>query len=492
MRGYVVLAVGSALLACGSPIAEAPLSGAEIASAELTGVDGSHDSADTRCNVVLRSMNRRDNGTGGYLTDESGRWRWFAEIDVSEAATGEDDVPALLFQVGSDPNWYSAPAVRVNDAPGFTRWVASPGMIGEGISGTSLTRVHIRAIPYLTLSGGGRLFDHNRIGDPGAAYDLSWSDGHLAISEDAAICPPPTPPGGLDRAGTATLSLALDGTITQDGALLAGTRVRVNYDIERLPNCRGTHNGFPAWNVIAYARFLPSGEVVQGDVRAFRTQSGVPTNQGYSVPFHFTVPAGSTRFELWFQNFTGAGSSCQAWDSQNGHNYGFDLLPAVGWIGEASTVFSRATGGCDGGAPTGAGFNYDTWVRQRAAARNLCFQVWQAGVTDRDNPNLWRQIDVEAHYRFSPNAPFRTAFVSYLDRIGNNARYRFDVGAFDPFRWGAPCEGIQTTPSADGQYDEAHMELYFTANGVFLGAGPDQPYAGVFQDYRGSLAGRCP
>jgi hypothetical protein len=36
------------------------------------------------------------------------------------------------------------------------------------------------------------------------------------------------------------------------------------------------------------------------------------------------------------------------------------------------------------------------------------------------------------------------------------------------------------------------MELYFTANGVRLSAPGDQPFIGLFDDYRGTLSGRCP
>lgn len=494
MKAHIVTGFAAAtLLACGpdaGPSEVQPAGG--IATAELTGVDGTRDSADQACNVVLRTMTRRTNDHGGYLEDSQYRWLWFATIDVSAAAVAEGAVPALLYQVGSDRNWYSIDATLVTSGPTYSRYEAAPGLIHEGISGTGITRTHILAIPYLRLAGGGRLFDHNRVRDPGASYDLSWSNGELTIQDDAAICPLPAPPSVLNASHTATLAFALDGSVTQSGALLAGSELRVDYDIGRLPTCRNTHNGFPAWDLVAHARFLPSGATVQGSVRAFWASFGVPTAQGYSVPFQTHIPAGTTSVELWFENTSGAGSQCVAWDSVGGENYRYSTLPPVGWIGEPSVIFSRSLFGCDGGSALSTEFHFDTWVRQRAAVKNICFQVWQPGTTDRDNPNLWREINVEAHYRFSPDQPWRSTFVGQLDRVGNNARYRFDANALDPFRWGAPCENTPTTVTADGQYDRARMELYFTANGVILSAPGDQPFIGLFDDYRGTLSGRCP
>mgnify|MGYP002132643616 CR=1 FL=1 len=79
--------------------------------------------------------------------------------------------------------------------------------------------------------------------------------------------------------------------------------------------------------------------------------------------------------------------------------------------GDGAVVISRAT--CNNGLacdadrrPLTPGWTYETWARQRAAIRTLSFDVWKAGVTDRDNPDLWRQLDVQMRYRFGTTGAF--------------------------------------------------------------------------------------
>ncbi len=330
------------------------------ADAPLVGVDGSGDSADTNCHVVLRSMARIPNNTGGYVTRNHTNWVWRAVIDVSNVAVAEGDVPSVLYRPAGSDGWKSVDAVAQTSSGGFTRFVAEvwEGMPTEGMSGTALRNTRVPVIPYLKLTQGGRLFDHNRIGDPMGSYVISGEAG-LAIGEDPAVC-------------------------TQ----------------------------------------APSG----------------------------------TR-------------------------------PPVGWIGNAVVAISRAAGApCDDGVPMGDGFTYGTWARQRAARRNVCFEVWQQGVTDRANPDIWQQIDVQVHYRYSANDAWQSAYVSMVDRVGNNARYALDLSGLDPFR-PYHCTTEAYAASANGQYDEAGLEFYFTANGSTLVAGSGASFRGTYQDYR---TNHCP
>ena len=41
----------------------------------------------------------------------------------------------------------------------------------------------------------------------------------------------------------------------------------------------------------------------------------------------FTIPAGTTKVELWFQNSSGGSSTCVDWDSLGGFNYTFSVAP---------------------------------------------------------------------------------------------------------------------------------------------------------------------
>src|SRR5690606_24891531 len=107
------------------------------------------------------------------------------------------------------------------------------------------------------------------------------------------------------------------------------------------------------------------------------------------------------------------------------------------WIGEAKYAISRAT--CAGGAcaedlrPLEGGFFFDSWAKQRAAITAGYFEVWQPGVTDFDNPDLWRELDVRIYYRFDPSGPFSWRWVDFQERAGNNARYSFSLRELDPF-----------------------------------------------------------
>lgn len=115
----------------------------------------------------------------------------------------------------------------------------------------------------------------------------------------------------------------------QGGELRQGGTFDVYFDLDRLPACRGTHNGHPAWDLVGYARFLPGGQLVEGSMRELVTDNGRPTNEAHERLWTLSAPADATAVELWFRNYTGAGSSCEAWDSNWGANYRFELWPAA-------------------------------------------------------------------------------------------------------------------------------------------------------------------
>ena len=114
----------------------------------------------------------------------------------------------------------------------------------------------------------------------------------------------------------------LSGTLRQGGDLV------INYNLDRLGKCRGTHNGNPAWDIVAHVRFSPGGQHQQGSVRTLDAPNGVPrTNSATSAALTVKIPAGATSAAIWFHNYTGAGSSCQAWDSNFGANYTYQISP---------------------------------------------------------------------------------------------------------------------------------------------------------------------
>jgi hypothetical protein len=103
----------------------------------------------------------------------------------------------------------------------------------------------------------------------------------------------------------ATIFFRPDWSDERIGALRAGEQLKIEYDAARLPECRASRYGQPAWTITASVRFHPGGQEQSGPV-----QGG---------PLEVTVPAGTTQVELWFYNSDVHG--CKAWDSRYGQNY---------------------------------------------------------------------------------------------------------------------------------------------------------------------------
>lgn len=291
----------------------------------------------------------------------------------------------------------------------------------------------------------------------------------------------------------ATVVFHANWTTEVRGKLERGRRLKILYAPARA-KCQGTAYGQPAWSVNAWYRWN-GGEVRSVQVAGMRSD---PSAAEPSIALDRTG-----RLEMWFQNNDRWG--CNEYDSQFGQNYVFSVGEptndnAPGWVGNASYVIDRQT--CNGGACAGSwkplegGFLYETYARQRAAVRQAGFEVWKEGVTDRDNPDLWQQLDVQVHRRFVGEQNFVTEYVSFDGRWGNNAHYALDLRALDPFaypaganiRTAADCPKYRLTRDASGQYVEAELELYFTVNGTELRPAAGGTFKGRYQDYLGNFA----
>lgn len=311
-----------------------------------------------------------------------------------------------------------------------------------------------------------------------------------------AACAPAAEADGADLA-TSESALGEAATITFDaafgerlaGSLQKGKRVRITYDASRLTACRGEMYGKPAWSITGYYR------LGGGDVRSFEA-GGLSPSGGASAPTLALDRAGD--LEIWFQNTSRWG--CSAFDSDFGRNYHFTVKPSAsepGWVGNPRFVTARQTCGygdaCEGDLrPVEGEILYDTWVRQRAAIRELTFEVWKEGVTDRDNPDLWKQLDVQVHARVAETGPWTAAYVSFDRRLGNNARYALDLGALDPLQGVAGIQDASQCPAfplaKSGGYVEAVVDLYFTVSGVELRPEGGGAFRVRYQNYASSFA----
>src|SRR5207249_7336315 len=132
---------------------------------------------------------------------------------------------------------------------------------------------------------------------------------------------------------------------------------------------------------------------------------------------------------------------------------------------------------CDNGANAlgDQAVTFDEWVRERAGIRNLCFEVWKPGVTDTDNPDYWKILNVQVHWRWhGQTQELGWAYVPSIDRRGNNRRYAWSLPYdLDPFMFGRAVPAI-TVPfhidrEANGWAEvSADLEVTFTVNGQLL------------------------
>lgn len=273
-----------------------------------------------------------------------------------------------------------------------------------------------------------------------------------------------------------------------EGALHAGGQVTVAWDPSRLTTCRGEEGGRPQWAVTLLWRLgSKSGEA---------PIAGLMGPAGNEVTLDLPE---SGDLQIWFQNTNKYG--CVAWDSDFGRNYHFQVAPradAPGWMGNAAAVVARET--CNDGRACDSsrralesGFVFDTWARQRAAITGAYFDVWKSGVTDFDNPDLWRVLDARVYYRGVGESAWSWKWVTFEKRVGNDARYFASLRTLDPLGGRtrtskADCPTSKLTVSADGQYVQTEMELYFVVNGMELRPATGGTYRGTFIDYKGLYA----
>jgi hypothetical protein len=155
------------------------------------------------------------------------------------------------------------------------------------------------------------------------------------------------------------------------------------------------------------------------------------------------------------------------------------------WAGLPSVTIARyAPDPCDNGqhALGDTPVIYDDWARQRATIRNVCFEVWSPGITDWDNPDFWKQLDVQVHYRYGNAGAYRSAYVSSIDRRGNNRRYAWSLYlSLDPTSYVASIAAVKApfeilSETAEWAQIASNLQFYFTVNGRALKTASAQPF----------------
>lgn len=129
---------------------------------------------------------------------------------------------------------------------------------------------------------------------------------------------------------SATLTFGADFSASVKGELVAGKSVRVDYDLARLPGCRGNKNGGPGYNFAGY--YSENG----GEAKIFEVSKVSEDGKDrVSKPASIKLTQGGD-VAIWFQVTSVFG--CSEFDSNFGQNYHFEVggrVPSTG----ASIVF---------------------------------------------------------------------------------------------------------------------------------------------------------
>jgi hypothetical protein len=122
-----------------------------------------------------------------------------------------------------------------------------------------------------------------------------------------------------DTTATPTLSFGADWSVTQSGPVVAGGQAVVHYDLARLPGCRASYAGSPAWDIEAFWS-------VDGGVAYDQPVTALVGGQRVGADITIDVPPGRD-LALWFHASDEGG--CDEWDSSYGHNFHFALQPGA-------------------------------------------------------------------------------------------------------------------------------------------------------------------
>ena len=99
--------------------------------------------------------------------------------------------------------------------------------------------------------------------------------------------------GGKADGQSPVIVFADDWRETASGTLLAGDRVRVDYDLDRLTECRGSTNGSEVWGVTGYASF-------DGAAPVTFAVSRIENGRVKPVVASVEIPASAESVDFWF------------------------------------------------------------------------------------------------------------------------------------------------------------------------------------------------
>ncbi|MBV9082514.1 MAG: hypothetical protein JOZ62_07565 [Acidobacteriaceae bacterium] len=123
---------------------------------------------------------------------------------------------------------------------------------------------------------------------------------------------------------SAVIRFAKDWQEFLEGGIRPSGELRIDYDPERLTTCHTNWHGADIWNIRAYVRFHPGGQLFEGSVlKELRNGGLVYAHRPQPLPV--TVPDDAVQVEIWFHTWYQLSSFCEAWDSRFGQNYWFEV-----------------------------------------------------------------------------------------------------------------------------------------------------------------------
>ncbi|MCK5796065.1 MAG: hypothetical protein KAI47_02725 [Deltaproteobacteria bacterium] len=423
----------------------------------LGSADGMGDEADTHCAVILRHVARIKDGPG-YLTtcSESATPQspcsliWRGVVDVAEDAVEKNAGVHVLFSTGQNGGaWYSVGAHRQGPAhKGFVPYAFEINRYTpvEGMSTTGLVRTRIHLIPYLETPKGGRIFDHNRVADPFASYELNVGN-QWSLPDDTRICAsadlPPIPEPTLTPLPAPSYELTYPGfqEFLRGGPVRAGRDLEIRYDSRRLretQSCMGSEGP-------ASSTTIRMGWQVNDDASTGHTQDLAQIIESYvSCPKPpciqetpkdtlLSLPPNAQSLQMWFfcvPGFSSGASYNWKYDSNLGQNYRLpvasELAPRnVDWAGAWRLHADRS--GFDAPLPEPYRFKELSNMGYGIQA-----EVYVKGLTDQANVDtsaLKAYVETDLNASCQPGGPLKMEELpvaqEHVGSYGNNTLYRW-------------------------------------------------------------------
>lgn len=207
--------------------------------------------------------------------------------------------------------------------------------------------------------------------------------------------------------------------------IVAGRPLKIFYDPDRLPDCRGWHNGKPGWTIILYYTFDLSKEATQLQVVQY------VDNQVLPFPVEIDIPVDAKNIWFWAKNTDVNG--CVAWDSDYGKNYMFpifteiEISQPIGWAGAFNFVVLTEAGPNLKGDVDPAYF-FEQLLGSEIATY-VQAQVYVPGITDRiyQNDEVTKQVaqtaisamlNTDAYPNGGPGKEFKAFPLEYIGKAG--------------------------------------------------------------------------